>query len=508
MIFSRRRATTAISAATAFTLLTGLATVPSADAAPVSTVDDVFLGVGADEAEALLNWTTYGVATEYVEFAPASAAAGEQFPADTAKRVTAERGSLTIEALRYSMSAQLTGLEENTEYVYRIGSDERGWTKTHTLTTGDFGDTWEFSVFGDPQIGASDDQAKDGDGWRAATAAAADHPGTSMFVSVGDQVDSVFDGPTQQAEYEEFFNNEEISRYRTAVHRGNHDAPSKAYGEMFDLPNTDASGLEPYNYYFERNNTLFVALDTNAVNLAGQKQFLRDTVAAHGKDNDWIVVTYHHSTYSQAFHQADPVVQDYRKQMVDVISELGVDVVLSGHDHIHTRSHLMNGNAPVDADKPTGPGDVLHPKEGEVLYLTANTSSGSKTYSFATFDNPGYTSYSDITTMAQSDERGLTAPSTAYWIQDRTPDYTQVEVTPDTMTLTTYNVADGSQVDQVTLNNSPDTGSGRDPETGSTLSSAGGLGAVLALVATLGIGAVVALFGPRIADQLGIKLPF
>ncbi|WP_018020661.1 fibronectin type III domain-containing protein [Corynebacterium doosanense] len=298
MIFSRRRATTAISAATAFTLLTGLATVPSAHAAPVSTVDDVFLGVGADETEALLNWTTYGVATEYVEFAPASAAAGEQFPADTAKRVTAERGSLTIEALRYSMSAQITGLEENTEYVYRIGSDERGWTKTHTLTTGDFGDTWEFSVFGDPQIGASDDQAKDGDGWRAATAAAAEHPGTSMFVSVGDQVDSVFDGLTQQAEYDEFFNNDEISRYRTAVNRGNHDAPSKAYGEMFDLPNTDASGLAPYNYYFERNNTLFVALDTNAVSLAGQKQFLRDTVAAHGKDNDWIVVTYHHSTYS------------------------------------------------------------------------------------------------------------------------------------------------------------------------------------------------------------------
>ena len=444
-----------IATATSLALVSGAVATPSTTAQETSTIDDVFLGVGANETEALINWTTYTGdwnVVEYVQYAPASAMNGGVFPVEAAQQVQGHSKGLTFEALRYAMSAQITGLEANTDYVYRIGSDERGWTDTMTLSTGDFDETWEFSVFGDPQVGASGDTTADGDGWRAATAAAVGaHPETSMLLSVGDQIDWTLDGLTQQSEYDEFFNNDQLTQLRTAVNRGNHDV-SKAYGEMFDLPNTDADWSGPYQYYYERNNALFVALDTNTLDLESQKQFLRETVEAHGGDKDWVIVTYHHSTYSQAYHQTDSVVQSFRDEgMVDLMSELGVDAVFAGHDHIHTRSHLMNGNTPVDADQPSGPGDVLHPEENEVLYITSTSSSGSKFYDFAVEEAIGYSEYPNITTMEQSDAEGLTAGYTAYWVQDHTPDYTQVEITPDTMVITTYNVADGSMVDQVTL---------------------------------------------------------
>src|SRR5699024_11405211 len=64
------------------------------------------------------------------------------------------------------------------------------------------------------------------------------------------------------------------------------------------------------------------------------------------------------------------------------LSEAGLDVVLNGHDHIYTRTHLMKGNAPVVPAGLPAQGDILYPEDDEVLYLTGNSSSGSKFYPF------------------------------------------------------------------------------------------------------------------------------
>lgn len=455
-----RRGTVTLALATAVTSVS--LTAPAVLAEPASEVDRLVLGVGADETSANLNWTTPGIAEEFVQFAPASAMTSDAFPAESATTVDARRGQIvTIRGGRYPMSAEITGLKEDTEYVYRVGSDTRGWTDAYTFDTGTFADNWEFTFFGDPQLGASQTglpsgREADGASWAATTAAVEQrHPDSSLWLSAGDQIDFTLDSQTQQAEYDFFFAPDELRENRFVANRGNHDI-SKAYSESFNLPNSTATGTQPHNYFFEYNNALVVALDTNTVTkqqLEEQKRFLRSTVEQHGGDKDWVVVTYHHSTYSQAYHQTDAIVQSYRNEgMVDLLSELGVDLVLSGHDHIHTRSHLMRGNTPVVPEGTTGPGDVLNPKDGEVLYVTATSSSGSKFYDFAVDESVGYTEYEDITTKADSDAAGLTAPSTAFWVQDETPDYTQISVTPEALTLTTRNVADDSLVDEVTLN--------------------------------------------------------
>ena len=82
------------------------------------------------------------------------------------------------------------------------------------------------------------------------------------------------------------------------------------------------------------------------------------------------------------------------------------------------------------------------------MCIRDSSSSGSKFYDFAssgTARHPGMT-------FEQSVAEGLVRPEVAYWNQDGTPDYTNVEVTPTKLRLTTYNVDDGSVVDTVTLN--------------------------------------------------------
>ena len=62
-----------------------------------------------------------------------------------------------------------------------------------------------------------------------------------------------------------------------------------------------------------------------------------------------------------------------REAYAQAFSDLNVDVVLSGHDHVYCRSLLMQGEMATgraDGDK----------RSGETLYVSGGTPSGSKFY--------------------------------------------------------------------------------------------------------------------------------
>lgn len=216
----------------------------------------------------------------------------------------------------------------------------------------------------------------------------------------------------------------------------------------YSWPNV-SDEVKERDYFFERGNALIVSLDSNlssSADIDSHAEYLRQVIGSKGADKDWVVVTYHHSPFSQAYHQNDGDVKRLREGLTPVMSELGVDAVLGGHDHIYTRSYLMEGTKPVVPEEKPAAGDVLHPQDGQVLYMIASSASGSKFYDFWAAGK----TYKDLS-EEEAAEKGLTAPFTARWNQDRTPDYTNVEVTANTLTLTTYNVDDGSIVDKVTL---------------------------------------------------------
>ncbi|QNP94886.1 metallophosphoesterase [Corynebacterium wankanglinii] len=215
-------------------------------------------------------------------------------------------------------------------------TDKDGWSKEYTFNTGTFGDKWNFLVFGDPQLYSTKDLAKQTAGWNnTVTQATKRFPESSFLLSVGDQANH-----SALQEHGGFISPDPMRAHRTVVTMGNHDyyhAPS--YEAMYNRPN-----VEDENYWFTYNNALVINMDTNDwEDFDDDAAFLRKVVKEQGTDKDWVTLTYHHSTFSQAYHQEDRGIQYWRERMTPVISELDVDLVLGGHDHIYTRSHLMNG---------------------------------------------------------------------------------------------------------------------------------------------------------------------
>ncbi|WP_265521594.1 purple acid phosphatase family protein [Oerskovia flava] len=386
-------------------------------------VRDVALMVGADETQANLAWFATLPASGEVQWAPEDAMIGDTFPADAA--TASSTTGPAADGANYH-HATMTGLEENTRYVYRVGDGINGWSEPTTFDSGTFSDEFSFLFFGDPQIGAGGNVANDVAGWTNTVDVMTErHPDASFLLSAGDQVEHA--GSAQQ--YTGFLSPRQMREVRFAVTDGNHDTASALYDQHYFTPNL--STQQRRNYWYGFNDMLVVTLDsndTNAAQIAGHSAFLRDVVTEHGDDYSWVVVTFHHSIYSQAFHSRDADVIRLRNGLSPVFSELGVDAVFAGHDHIYTRSHLMEGTTPVVPGETPAIGDVLTPDEDQVLYITGNSASGSKYYGF---DGQ--------------------KPWTALWEQERTPSYSNVEVTPESFTITTYETSTARVMDEVTL---------------------------------------------------------
>ncbi|MBP3412692.1 MAG: S-layer homology domain-containing protein [Oscillospiraceae bacterium] len=106
-----------------------------------------------------------------------------------------------------------------------------------------------------------------------------------------------------------------------------------------------------------------------------------EAVLAEHPDPLWKVVALHHSLYTVASHAYDESILARREELVPLFHELDIDVVLSGHDHVYCRSYIMDGLEPLgdpDIYDQRSISSVTNP-DG-VLYVTANSSSGSKTY--------------------------------------------------------------------------------------------------------------------------------
>ncbi|MFR9257212.1 MAG: phosphohydrolase, partial [Merdibacter sp.] len=140
----------------------------------------------------------------------------------------------------------------------------------------------------------------------------------------------------------------------------------------------------------------------------------------------WKTVVFHHSVYSTASHVDDGDIIERREELPPMFSELDIDVVLMGHDHVYTRTYMMNGTTPDDSQGVQS--EVTNP-EG-VLYLTANSASGSKYYDIKAPE----AAYSAV--MDQSYRRTIT----------------DIDVTDTSYTMTTYYMDTMEVLDTFTIN--------------------------------------------------------
>ncbi|WP_144876040.1 GH92 family glycosyl hydrolase [Microbacterium sp. 1.5R] len=411
----------------------------AATGAPAA-LSDVLLHVGADETQRNLTFYTDREVPAQVQVAPASARTGAEFPASDARVIDAT----TAQARdgRFSNQVVIDGLQPETSYLYRVGNAEMGWSRSYELWTGTFDESYSFVYLTDAQIGASGSWQNDRDRW-AASLDQIDQfeKDASMIVSGGDQIET----HRSEDEYGSLIAPELLKQLPFQATIGNHDNQSDQFNSHFFTPNrSETHGYESTagraggDYWYTYNGVLYLNLNTNARSADEEDHaaFLRDVVAEQGGEANWIVVVMHHSLYSAAFHSVEQDVIERRAALAPVFSELGVDLVLAGHDHIYTRSYLMDGTTPVgDRAAQEESGVTLAAEEGQVLYVTGNSSSGSKFY-------------------------GLDASSPEAAIKDQSnqPQYTDVDVTPESLTLTTYQTMDRTVIDEVTLTRTVDDG--------------------------------------------------
>lgn len=149
--------------------------------------------------------------------------------------------------------------------------------------------------------------------------------------------------------------------WMTAV--GNHEMEPGLGPQGYDgyltrlaVPGTGPQGC-PASYHFRYGSAAFIQVDSNdasyeiPANLnysaGAQTSWLTDVLTAYRADPtiDFVVVTMHHCAYSTAKeHGSEGGIRDH---WVPLFDSYGVDLVLSGHNHVYERTHPLRGSLPV-----------------------------------------------------------------------------------------------------------------------------------------------------------------
>lgn len=383
-------------------------------------ITDPVLQVGADSTTRNLSWMSENSGGGEVRWAPVNELEGGELPADAAAAETTDSG-LATDLKRHFNHASMTDLEPDTDYAYQVGSDEDGFTEVQQFTTGSSGGDDEFLVFGDPQVGAGGGDPDDATGWErtlSTAVATADDP--SFFYSLGDQVNSA----GNQEQYAQYLAPEATRTIPQATTIGNHDVSSKAYEQHFNRPNVsqDHGGggiiTSGGDYWFIEDGVLFLNINSNSPDTDAHAEFIDEVVAEHGGQVRWTVLGFHHSIYSTATHWDDLDVKRLRKAIPPVAARNDIDLVVSGHDHIYNRTFLMDGEGkPVEGSE-AGADEAK--EDGQTLYLTLTSSSGSKFYDYVPgLDWEGKSVHNDM------------------------PAFTRVRVSDEALRATTYEVPAG-----------------------------------------------------------------
>lgn len=390
--------------------------------------NNISLSVGAFESQ--INFTWYSPLDE------ASVTISEN-PDMTNGKVFDATSSVTNDE-QYSCQATATDLKYDTTYYYQLNN--KGKTgEIYSFSTGKEGE-FSFALVGDPQIGSSGIVRDDAE-WENVLNTVTESElfsDISFLISAGDQVHA-----NSEEEYDAYLEHNALFGLPVATAVGNHD-DSNAYAQHFNVPNeseeygvTAAGG----DYYFVYNNTLFLVLNSNArsqEDVEGHKAFMQEAIEeTKNREISWKVAVFHHSIFTVASHAHDSYIEDedgFKNMIIPVLEELDIDTVFMGHDHVYCRTYIMDGSEPVTElesyeydDGKEAPTAVTDP-EG-ILYITANSGSGSKHY--------------DIL-----DE---SFPFSAVQNQEYTANISKITVSDNSFSITTYRVSDMSVIDSFTI---------------------------------------------------------
>jgi len=307
-------------------------------------------------------------------------------------------------APRNIFRAEVTGLNPNTKYKYRMGSP-RGWSQTfYHLTSGSSDNNFSFTVGADTQDNVFNQMLAT---FKAANEFDEDN---RFFIISGD----ISDYP--QEDIDEFPNytktaNEINKRTPIVTTQGNHDTylnsnesnrdeymfgSAEVFNSFITFPENGWDQGEEHgphrskSYYFYYNNVLFIMLNTMATqnetgtrepNHTAQAKWLEEILQKNKDEklSKYIIVVTHIPFFAGrgSSGNVEPwLVAPTRAAYGKIISDFDVDIVFFGHDHVYTRSN------PIKIGANTALTDInFNTVRNGTIYSIAG-SIGPKIYSF------------------------------------------------------------------------------------------------------------------------------
>lgn len=205
------------------------------------------------------------------------------------------------------------------------------------------------------------------------------------------------------------------------------------------------------NYYYLYDNVLFVTLNTGAYPGGNDEENAgNESVPSAEKDNseaeaivanfektlaaatsdysgqyDWLIVTHHKSTQTVAKHAADSDIENYVDAGFEQLMEdYDVDFVLGGHDHVYSRSYVLNGSGERVSERL----DTINDPQG-TIYLTGNCASDMQYYTpFAAVDKANNEDYPVLANGERGSEaylKGFTAQNPEDYLPVGNQEYNQ-----------------------------------------------------------------------------------
>lgn len=331
---------------------------------------------------------------------------------------------------KYLYSTKLGSLVPGSSYTYEISGSYSG-----TFQTPPDSGAFTFAFLTDPQIGFVSDAKATG----ALFSLLNSQDSLAFTYIAGDLTDSA----RNERQWELLFQSggahssagqSFLSSHLLAVAQGNHD--NSSFSGHITAPSA-GSHVGSAVYSFDYSNVKFVVLNlNNSDTWTAQADFLRREASDAKSKDRWLVVGFHQSLYSGAAHIVDSGIISARKFWSPLLAELGVDVVLQGHDHVYARGFVTgtgaNANLPVIRN-------AYHAGSGAPLYMTGGESGAVKWYASRNYRvtagdplSPNYRFLDVNSTIPAQNPWGTNTSKTC----EQT--YTLIHVDRDTMTFSTY----------------------------------------------------------------------
>ncbi|SHH74102.1 LPXTG-motif cell wall anchor domain-containing protein [Clostridium collagenovorans DSM 3089] len=281
---------------------------------------------------------------------------------------------------KYFHKISVKNLEPNTTYEYEVGSGDKTFKgKFKTALPKGSKDSFKFAYIADPQV-------SNGTNAEAAGAVFAElnkNKDLSFVYLAGD----ITDKSTNEQQWELLFENggafptggqDMFGNILISAVQGNHD--NNTLTRHINAPAEAGNIVYSYDY----GPATFIMLNLEAARSdadarAKQAEYLSKVVKEAKDRNQWTLVGFHKSMYTGASHITDSDAIAARQFWTPIFSELDVDVVMQGHDHVYSRGYVdakgYNANPSKDAQ-----GRIEDPKNAP-LYMVGGHAGGLKWYS-------------------------------------------------------------------------------------------------------------------------------